>query len=184
MGTTIVDCFRLRTPIGDLEGFARGDALCALDFAGGDYSGRAVLEHRFGPLELRAASRSLEPRRRLEAYLAGELDAIDAIDVDTGGTEFQRKIWAALRRIPAGRTISYTELARAVGAPHAVRAAGSANGSNPVPIVIPCHRVVRSDGTLGGYGGGLDRKRWLLDHERARLGRARPETGQRPLFTR
>lgn len=183
-GTTVVDCFRLRTPIGDLEGFVRGSALCALDFAGGDYSGRAVLERRFGPLELRPAVHWLEARRRLEAYLAGELDAIDAIEVDPGGTEFQRQIWAALRRIPVGRTISYTQLARAAGAPKAVRAAGAANGSNPVPIVIPCHRVVRSDGTLGGYGGGLDRKRWLLDHERARLGRTAPEVGQRPLFAR
>jgi methylated-DNA-[protein]-cysteine S-methyltransferase len=184
MGTTIVDCFRLRSPIGELEGFVRQGALCALDFGGGDYSGRAVLERRFGALELRAAAPSLEARRGLEAYLAGELDAIDGIEVDTGGTEFQRKVWAALRRIPPGRTISYAELARAVGAPSAVRAAGTANGSNPVPVVIPCHRVVRSDGTLGGYGGGLDRKRWLLDHERARLARVSVAGGQRPLFTR
>jgi methylated-DNA-[protein]-cysteine S-methyltransferase len=183
-GTTVVDCFRLRTPIGDLEGFARSGALCALDFAGRGYSGRALLERRFGSLELRSGPRDLEARRRLEAYLAGELDAIDAIEVDTGGTPFQEKVWAALRRIPAGRTISYTELARQAGLPHAVRAAGTANGSNPVPIVIPCHRVVRSDGTLGGYGGGLDRKRWLLDHERARLRLERPDGAQRPLFAR
>ena len=71
-----------------------------------------------------------------------------------------------------------------MGAPSAVRAAGTANGQNPVPVVIPCHRVVRSDGSLGGYGGGLDRKRWLLDHERARLGRPRVESGQQPLFPR
>jgi methylated-DNA-[protein]-cysteine S-methyltransferase len=184
VGTTVVDCFRLRSPIGELEGFVRQGALCALDFGGGDYSGRAVLERRFGALELRPAVRSLEARQRLEAYLAGELEALDGIEVDTGGTGFQRKIWAALRRIPPGHTVSYAELARAIGAPSAVRAAGTANGSNPVPVVIPCHRVVRSDGTLGGYGGGLDRKRWLLDHERARLARASVETGQRPLFPR
>jgi len=89
--------------------------------------------------------------------------------VDPGGTPFQRAVWAALRRIPPGTTCSYTDLARAVGAPTAVRAVGTANGANPVAVVIPCHRVVRSDGSLGGYGGGLDRKRWLLEHEKAAL---------------
>lgn len=181
---TMVDCFRLPSPIGELVGFVKDGALCGLDFGGDDYSARAVLERRFGPLELRQPDRPPEARDRLEAYLAGVLEAIDAIRVDTGGTEFQRKVWAALRRIPAGRTASYSELARTVGAPSAVRAAGTANGQNPVPVVIPCHRVVRSDGSLGGYGGGLDRKRWLLDHERARLGRPRVESDQQPLFPR
>jgi len=184
MGATVIDCFRLRTPIGDLEGFAREGAVCALDFVGGAYSGRAALERRFGPLALKPAARGLDARQRLEAYLAGELQAIDGIEVDPGGTEFQRKVWAALRRIPVGRTSSYTDLARAVGAPSAVRAVGTANGSNPVPVVIPCHRVVRSDGTLGGYGGGLDRKRWLLDHERARLRSHAAAAGQHGLFPR
>lgn len=184
MSATIVECFRLRTPIGELEGFAVDGALAAVDFVGGRYSGRAVLERRFGTLDLRPAPRSFEARRRLDDYLRGELTAIDGIDVDTGGTEFQRKVWTALRRIPPGRTVSYAELARSVGAPDAVRAAGAANGANPVPIVVPCHRVVRSDGTLGGYGGGLDRKRWLLDHERARLGGPRPDVAQRSLFVR
>ncbi len=184
VGTTVVDRFRLRTPIGDLTGYARDGALCALDFGTRDGNGRVVLERRFGALEVREASGAREAKRALEAYFAGELEALDAIAVDPGGTEFQARIWAALRRIPPGRTASYTDLARAVGAPSAVRAAGSANGQNPVPVVIPCHRVVRSDGTLGGYGGGLDRKRWLLDHEKARL--AGPSTGssQRPLFSR
>lgn len=181
---TILDRFRLKSPIGELVGYVRDGALCALDFGERDWNGRVLLERRFGALEVRDGGRGLEARRALEAYLAGELQALDAIAVDAGGTEFQAKVWAALRRIPAGRTASYTDLARAVGAPSAVRAAGSANGQNPVPVVIPCHRVVRSDGTLGGYGGGLDRKRWLLDHEKARL--ARPATGslQRPLFSR
>lgn len=106
----------------------------------------------------------------LHAYFGGELDAIDQIAVETGGTEFQRAVWAALREIPCGATWSYGELARKIGRPAAVRAVGLANGSNPVAIVVPCHRVIGSDGTLTGYGGGLDRKRWLLAHERAPAG--------------
>jgi methylated-DNA-[protein]-cysteine S-methyltransferase len=87
--------------------------------------------------------------------------------VDLGGTAFQQRVWAALREIPAGRTVSYGEIAAAVGSPTAVRAVGAANGRNPVPIVVPCHRVIRADGNLCGYGGGIERKRWLLEHEAA-----------------
>jgi methylated-DNA-[protein]-cysteine S-methyltransferase len=105
--------------------------------------------------------------RAIEAYFAGDLAAIDAIDVETGGTPFQRSVWKALREIPCGETRTYSELARRIGRPAAVRAVGMANGSNPVPVVVPCHRVVGADGTLTGYGGGLDRKRWLLAHEAA-----------------
>jgi len=180
----IVDRFRLKSPIGELVGYVRDGALCALDFGERDGNGRVLLERRFGSVGVREGGRGLEARQALEAYLAGELHALDTIVVDAGGTEFQAKVWAALRRIPVGHTASYTELARAVGTPLAVRAAGSANGQNPVPVVIPCHRVVRSDGTLGGYGGGLDRKRWLLDHEKARLARPTAGSAQRPLFSR
>jgi methylated-DNA-[protein]-cysteine S-methyltransferase len=101
----------------------------------------------------------------LEAYFAGELTAIDSIPCITGGTPFQRQVWGALREIPAGRTWSYSEMAIRIGAPKAVRAVGLANGSNPIGLVIPCHRVIGADGSLTGYGGGLDRKRWLLEHE-------------------
>jgi methylated-DNA-[protein]-cysteine S-methyltransferase len=106
---------------------------------------------------------------RLRAYFDGDLEALDAIPVDPHGTPFQRDVWRMLQRIPAGRTWSYMQLARAVGRPDAVRAVGAANGANPIPIVIPCHRVIGADGRLVGYGGGLDRKRWLLAHEGARL---------------
>ena len=181
MSTTVVDRFRVPSPIGELVGYLREGALCAVDFAGRD-DARALLQRRFGDVELRERDGASDAQRLLEAYLSGELRALDAIRVDTGGTEFQRKVWEALRRIPAGRTTSYSELAGEIGAPSAVRAVGTANGSNPVPVIIPCHRVVRTDGTLGGYGGGLDRKRWLLDHERARLGRTAAAAGQRPLF--
>ena len=103
----------------------------------------------------------------LRAYFGGELTAIDALPVEAGGTPFQRDVWRALRTIRCGETCSYGELARRIGRPAAVRAVGLANGANPIAIVVPCHRVIGADGTLTGYGGGLDRKRWLLAHERA-----------------
>ena len=93
------------------------------------------------------------------------MTALDEIEMDLDGTPFQRAVWQAIREIPAGRTASYGEIARAVGRPAAGRAVGTATGRNPAGIAVPCHRVVRSDGSLGGYGGGLDRKQWFLDHE-------------------
>lgn len=101
----------------------------------------------------------------LRAYFGGDLTAIDALPVEMGGTDFQRTVWRALRRIPCGETWSYGQLARHIGRPAAVRAVGLANGSNPIGVVVPCHRVIGSDGSLTGYGGGLERKRWLLAHE-------------------
>jgi methylated-DNA-[protein]-cysteine S-methyltransferase len=103
---------------------------------------------------------------RITRYFAGELDAIDTIPVETAGTAFQREVWRALRDIPCGATTSYGELARRIGRPAAVRAVGAANGDNPVAVVVPCHRVIGANGSLTGYGGGLERKRWLLDHEK------------------
>ena len=102
----------------------------------------------------------------VERYFAGDVDALDEIPIEADGTEFQCAVWDAIREIPAGRTASYQEIARSVGRPAAVRAVGTATGRNPVSIVVPCHRVIRSDGSLGGYGGGLHRKEWFLDHER------------------
>ncbi len=101
----------------------------------------------------------------LAAYFAGEMDALDAIGVDPQGTEFKQQVWKLLREVPAGTTVSYGELAARVGAPGAARAVGTANATNPVCLIIPCHRVIRTGGGLGGYGFGLDRKRWLLAHE-------------------
>lgn len=118
-----------------------------------------VLEDRSAPSD---------GRRALEAYFAGHIAAIDALPVETGGAVFQRQVWQALRAIPAGETITYRQLAERAGRPPAIRAAGHANGSNPVSVVVPCHRVIGSDGTLTGYGGGLERKAWLLRHEGAR----------------
>jgi methylated-DNA-[protein]-cysteine S-methyltransferase len=105
---------------------------------------------------------------QLEAYFAGSRSTFD-VALDLQGTEFQRSVWAGLLEIPYGETISYGELARRVGRPGASRAVGLANGRNPVAIIVPCHRVIGANGTLTGYGGGLDRKVWLLDHERSRL---------------
>jgi methylated-DNA-[protein]-cysteine S-methyltransferase len=110
-----------------------------------------------------------KPMKRLRAYFAGDLHALDHIPVSLEGTPFQRRVWAELQKIPVGRTISYRQLATAIGQPKAVRAVGAANGRNPVALVVPCHRVIAADGKLQGYGGGLDRKAWLLRHERALL---------------
>ena len=101
----------------------------------------------------------------LRRYFAGDLDALDEIEVELHGTPFQRSVWMALRGVKVGTTLSYMELARRVGSPSAVRAVGAANGANPVAVVLPCHRIIGANGSLTGYGGGLDRKRWLLDHE-------------------
>jgi methylated-DNA-[protein]-cysteine S-methyltransferase len=120
---------------------------------------------------------NLEPARNphglteaISNYFAAELGAIDALPVETGGTPFQREVWRALREIPCGSTTSYGKLAERIGRPSAVRAVGLANGANPVAVVVPCHRVIGSNGSLTGYGGGMERKRWLLDHEKGRPG--------------
>lgn len=102
----------------------------------------------------------------LLAYFDGELDAIEGLPVVFDGTEFQRRVWGALREIPCGETCSYGELARRIGNPKAVRAVGLANGANPIGVVVPCHRVIGADGSLTGYGGGVERKSWLIEHER------------------
>jgi methylated-DNA-[protein]-cysteine S-methyltransferase len=110
---------------------------------------------------------------QLDAYFAGELEAFD-LPLAAHGTPFQMRVWDELVRIPFGETISYSELAHRLGDPKLVRAVGTANGRNPISIVIPCHRVIGADGSLVGYGGGLDRKRWLLEHEAVASGRRLP----------
>jgi methylated-DNA-[protein]-cysteine S-methyltransferase len=112
-------------------------------------------------------------REQLDAYFNGELEHFD-LPLAPEGTEFQLRVWNELQRIPYGETISYRELAERIGDPRAVRAVGLANGRNPLAIVIPCHRVIGADGSLVGYGGGLERKRWLLDHEAVAAGQRMP----------
>lgn len=159
-----LDYRELESPVGPLHLVASRAGLCALAFDDRWDGARAPLARRFGSLRLVAGSMA-DIAGRLRAYFEGEVDALADIPVDVEGTPFQRRVWEALRNIPAGATQSYAELARAIGSPRAVRAVGAANGANPVAIVIPCHRVIAAGGGLGGYSGGLWRKRRLLAHE-------------------
>jgi methylated-DNA-[protein]-cysteine S-methyltransferase len=157
---------RIPTPVGEvLLVTDDAGAVRALDFA--DYEdrmNRLLLRH--APGASLTAGRSPEPvRTAVERYFRGDVRALEGLAVTTGGTAFQRSVWKALRDIPAGETRSYGQLAAAIGAPKAVRAAGLANGQNPVALIVPCHRVIGANGTLTGYAGGLERKRWLLSHE-------------------
>ena len=161
----IVDSYT--TPIGSML-LATDDAavLRGLDLTGDEERFTRYLHWQYGDgLRLTHGKAPAKVRGLLDEYFAGRLEALDEIECQADGTEFQRGVWTALRDIPAGQTISYGTLAKRLGNPKAVRAVGLANGQNPIPIVIPCHRVIGSDGSLTGYGGGLDRKRWLLAHE-------------------
>src|SRR5271156_2719457 len=159
---------RLATPIGGMVVVADHDGnLRAVDWT--DHEPRM---HRFLQLHCGEGGFSLEPvadikglTSAIHRYFAGDLKVIDTLPVQTAGTPFQREVWRALREIPCGTTVSYGKLAERIGRPTAVRAVGLANGSNPIGIVVPCHRVIGSDGSLTGYGGGIERKRWLLEHE-------------------
>ena len=160
------------TPVGPLALVADGDALVGLEF--GDALERrdrlaGSLARHFGAFEMREHPDPAGAAARLERYFAGERDVLLEQPVAPRGTPFQLEVWSALRAIPAGETRSYGELAAAIGRPAAVRAVGAANGANPVALFVPCHRVIAADRTLWGYGGGLDRKRWLLAHEGARF---------------
>lgn len=160
---------RLATPLGQLLLATDEQArLRAVDWHDHEDSMRALLRRHYAgtAIELRETSAISPARRAMQAYFDGEIDAIDKLEVATGGTEFQRAVWTALRTIPGGETLSYRELALRLGRASATRAVGLANGANPVSIVVPCHRVIGSNSTLTGYGGGLPRKQWLLDHER------------------
>jgi methylated-DNA-[protein]-cysteine S-methyltransferase len=171
-----LSCERLSTPIGHLLVVTDDPgALRAVEWEDHEPRLRRLLDRHYGRGRYALSAAGVAPSaavRALAAYFAGEARALDGLPVVTGGTPFQRTVWAALRRIPAGRTVTYGELAGQVGQPAAVRAVGAANGANPVSIVVPCHRVVGADGSLTGYAGGLERKRWLLAHEK----------GDSPLF--
>lgn len=159
---------RLTVPIGtmlvvsDAEGRLR-----AVDWD--DYESRMhrLLRLHYGAdgVELRDGRMPASVRDALTAYFGGDLSAIEALPVATSGTAFQQEVWRALRAIPAGETRSYSGLAREIARPLAVRAVGLANGANPIGVVVPCHRVIGKNAALTGYGGGIERKRWLLTHE-------------------
>ena len=151
------------TPLGPLWFSFTDRGLTALEFAGdGSVS---LLADTTLPNHLLTLIEAV--RGELSAYFAGVPTDFAALALDPRGTPFQLRVWQELRRIPWGRTISYGELARRVGNPKASRAVGQANAVNPIPLIVPCHRVIAADGGLGGYSSGLDRKRWLLRHEGA-----------------
>jgi methylated-DNA-[protein]-cysteine S-methyltransferase len=160
----------LTTPLGKLAVVA--DELGRLH-AVGFLDGHARMGVVLGRRDLTPATDPGGLTTALRAYFDGELGAIVGLPVALGGTEFQREVWRGLLTIPCGATRSYAELAHQVGRPKAVRAVGLANGSNPIGIVVPCHRVIGSNGTLTGYGGGIERKRWLLAHEGVTVAEAR-----------
>jgi methylated-DNA-[protein]-cysteine S-methyltransferase len=155
----------IESPIGPLTIAAHAGHVCLLHF------GRETAGIR-RRLEAWYPGHALEPHpdpagavRALNRYFDGRIGVLDDVPVELNGTPFQRQVWGALRCIRAGATASYAGLARTIGMPSSVRAVGAANGANPVALIIPCHRVIGSNGSLTGYGGGLDRKRWLLQHE-------------------
>lgn len=160
---------RIESPLGTLL-VVCDDAGClrALDFHDYEVRMQRLLRAHYGErgFTVVAGHAPAAVSSALAGYFDGALHAIESIEVRTGGTAFQRKVWSALRRIPGGVTRGYGELARDIGRPKAARAIGLANGANPTAIVVPCHRVIGADGSLTGFGGGLERKRWLLDHER------------------
>jgi len=157
---------RLQTPIGtallvtDAEGFLR-----AFDWEDHDARVRELLRLQYGAVILKDARAPQQVRAALSGYFKGDLAALDTIEWRVAGTPFQRKVWMALAKIPPGTTMTYSALAAKLGMPKAMRAVGHANGSNPLSVVVPCHRLIGADGSLVKYGSGLMRKRWLLTHE-------------------
>ncbi|MEA5566557.1 MULTISPECIES: methylated-DNA--[protein]-cysteine S-methyltransferase [unclassified Anabaena] len=164
---------KINSEIGTILIVSDGEKLCALDFA--DYEQRMLklLQKRYGKFYLQEAKNPQGFSSKIESYLQGDVydgqslhTSLNNIPVNTGGTTFQQQVWLTLRTIPWGTTISYGELAAKINKPTAYRAVGLANSLNPVAIVIPCHRVIGVNNLLTGYAGGIERKRWLLKHER------------------
>jgi methylated-DNA-[protein]-cysteine S-methyltransferase len=158
---------QVATPLGVMCLVRAGEVVVALSFDGYGKHVRAYLERHFPATEPEFDDNGSEPARRLAAYFEGDLAAIEAIETSPRGTPFQQQVWALLRTIPAGEVTTYSQLAQRLGNPLSTRAVGAANGRNPIAIIHPCHRVIGASNALTGYAGGLDRKRWLLDHERA-----------------
>ena len=156
---------RLETSLGAVTLVSTPAGLAGLAFENRLDNLWRFLESRFGSIESDTGGPPDPAAAELRAYFEGAIGALERIRTDAGGTEFQRRVWTALRRIPGGCTASYSELARSIGQPTGFRAVATANATNPVAIVIPCHRVIHADGSISGYGGGVDRKKWLLCHE-------------------
>jgi methylated-DNA-[protein]-cysteine S-methyltransferase len=166
----ILETRTVQTPIGGLVVVANDRAVVGLEFADAHDRRAALarhLERYLGAYETRETADPAGAASRLARYFGGERGALDEQPVEIHGTAFQMRVWNALREILAGRTWTYTQLAEHIGQPDARRAVGAANGANPIALFVPCHRVIAADHTLWGYGGGLHRKRWLLQHEGA-----------------
>lgn len=167
--TFIVETFD--TPTGDMRAYSDEDGkLRILEWADHDHRMQTLARRHYGAEGYRLVDHDGDPspaRAAMERYFAGDIAAIDTLETATGGTDFQKAAWKALREIPAGTTWTYGEQAAHIGKPDAVRAIGMANGANPIGIVVPCHRVIGANGKLTGYGGGMNRKAWLLRHEGA-----------------
>lgn len=162
---------KIDSEIGEILVVCDGENLCAIDFAGYEPRLKRLLEKRYGSVTLIEQTNPLGFSDRIQAYLDGNYNSVDAIPVSTGGTPFQQQVWSVLRTIPPGTAISYGQLAAKLGRTTAYRAVGMANSLNPVAIVLPCHRVIGANLNLTGYAGGLERKRWLLQHEGVNLAR-------------
>ena len=157
------------SPIGPLTLGARNDRLAVLHFGDDRATAAVALAGRADAGSVVDADDPAGAATALAAYFRGDLHALDELPLDMSGTPFQLRVWGALRAVAPGHTACYSDIALSIGAPSAVRAVGAANGANPVAIVVPCHRIIGRAGSLTGYGGGLDRKRWLLRHEGALL---------------
>jgi methylated-DNA-[protein]-cysteine S-methyltransferase len=155
----------LETPIGIVYVVTDATLVRAIDFEGYEERMQRLLKRHYNQYQIHVGRNSLDAIRRLADYFAGDLAAVKEIAVATNGTAFQKRVWDALKTIPTGTTVSYAAIAQQIGQPKACRAVGLANGANPIGIVVPCHRVIGANANLTGYGGGLERKRWLLEHE-------------------
>jgi len=162
---------RVKTPIGAALIAHDGKRLCNLEFEDREERRQQELAYHFPTATFEKTRNYSKFADALTRYFKGEVRAIDRLPVAQLGTEFQQRAWEELRRIPAGRTRGYGEQAALLGKPAAARAVGRANGLNPISIVVPCHRLIGADGSLVHYGGGLERKRWLIDHEARHAGR-------------
>jgi methylated-DNA-[protein]-cysteine S-methyltransferase len=153
------------SPVGMIDLLTNGEALVSLDFRTHEARRQDLLQRYIGAVQVTKSTRRSHVLARLEDYFHGDLAAIDSLAVQQIGTPFQQKVWAALRTIRPSTIATYQQIAEQIGSPKACRAVGLANGANPIAIVVPCHRVIGANQTLTGYGGGLERKRWLLAHE-------------------
>ena len=156
---------KLESPIGEVRIVSDGENLRALDFEDYEHRMADLLKRQYGDVKFIESINPGGATDVMRAYFDGDILAIESLKVASKGSEFQQMVWNMLRKIPAGKTWSYGQLAKSIGKPSASRAVGLANGSNPIAIVVPCHRVIGANGSLTGYGGGLSRKKWLLAHE-------------------